>query len=91
MYRNFSVRDKVLVLAKSKPNNMTVNWIAPGTITGIISHTNYTIDIPEKRNKSIRNHGNLLKPCNSRPEFVNLLIDDEREVIEEESVIPSPI
>ena len=49
--RKFKVGDSVLVLATAKPNKMSVNWIGPGIVTGVISETNHTIDLPEKKIK----------------------------------------
>lgn len=62
---------------------MAAKWIGPGTITRIISQSNYTINIPEKRNKFTIYHINLIESYYSSSEFVNLLIDEECEETEE--------
>ena len=54
--RKFKVRGLVLVLATMKPHKMAFNWIGPGVVTSVISDTNYTVDIPEKKNKNTIYH-----------------------------------
>ena len=89
--RKFRVGDSVLVLATAKPHKMAVNWLGPGTVTSVISDTNYTVDLPEKKNKSTIYHVNLLKPHHKRPEYINLLIEGDQEEIEEDANIPYPV
>lgn len=46
------------------------------------------IDILEKRNKATIYHANLIKPYYKRPEFINLVIEEECEEVEAEAEIP---
>ncbi|MCP8719654.1 MAG: reverse transcriptase domain-containing protein, partial [Asgard group archaeon] len=89
--RKFKVGDLVLVLATSKPHKMAVNWIGPGKVTSVISETNYTVEIPGKRNSDTIFHVNLMKPYHQRPEFVNLVIEEVEKDIEGDADIPYPL
>ncbi len=86
--RKFKVGNQVLVLATSKPHKMAVDWIGPGKITGVISNTNFTVDLPEKRNKATIYHVNLKKPYHKLPKFVNLVLVKDVEEVEEDAEIP---
>lgn len=88
--RVFNVGDQVLVLATSKPNKMAANWRGPGVITGKISDTNYTVDLPGKKDNLSIYHVNLLKPYVKRVELVNFLIEEDMEEVEREAEIPYP-
>ena len=89
--RKFKVGDMVLVLATAKPHKMAVNWLGPGVVTGVISDTNYTVDIPERRNKDTIYHVNLMKLYHKRPEHVNLIIEDYGGRVEDDVGIPYPL
>ena len=58
---------------------------------GVISETNYTIDLPERKNKNTIYHVNLMKPYFKRPEYLNLVIEEKNEQIEEDESIPYPV
>ena len=58
---------------------MSVNWIGPAIVTGVISETNCIIDISEGKNKNIIYHVNLMKPYFKRPEYLNLVIEEKGE------------
>ncbi|GFY23978.1 retrovirus-related Pol polyprotein from transposon 412 [Trichonephila clavipes] len=75
--REFKDGDLVLVLAKSRANKLTVQWIGPGTILNKISETNYLVEIPGRRETSQIYHINMLKPYYKRPEHVNVIFNDE--------------
>lgn len=63
----------MLVLATSKPKNMSVKWIGPGKIESKISATNYIVNVPGRREKSQIYHVNLLKHYFKRMEKVNIV------------------
>ena len=75
--REFKEGDKVMVLAMSPTNKLSVQWHGPGTVEGKISDTNYIVSLPGKREKSQIYHINLLKPYHSRSEMINLVEHDE--------------
>ena len=75
--RDFKENDLVLVLATSKPNKLSVQWIGPGTIRSKISETNYLVEIPGKKERTQIYHVNMLKPYYKRPEHVNLAICED--------------
>lgn len=50
VFRKFKVGDQVYVLDTFKRNKMAVNWFGPGSVTDVISQTNYPIYIKEKKN-----------------------------------------
>lgn len=91
--RKFNPGDKVLVLATSKPNKLSVSWIGPGTIESQMSETNYIVNVPDRREKSQIYHVNLLKPYVQRAEIVNVLIEENRDnkTTEADLEIPYPI
>lgn len=70
--RDFKEGDLVLVIALSKPNKLSVNWIGPGEVVKQLSETNYVIRYPAK-DKSQAYHVNMLKPYYQREENINLL------------------
>lgn len=71
--REFKEKDLVLILATSRTNKLSVQWIGPGTIRSKISGTNYVIKISAKKDKTEIYHVNKLKPYYVRPEHVKLL------------------
>ncbi|GFX80046.1 retrovirus-related Pol polyprotein from transposon 412 [Trichonephila clavipes] len=75
--REFMDGDLVLVLATSRANKLSVQWIGPGTILNKISETNYLVEIPGRRETSQIYHINMLKPYYKRPEHVNVVNNDE--------------
>ncbi|GFX81866.1 retrovirus-related Pol polyprotein from transposon 297 [Trichonephila clavipes] len=75
--REFKDGDLVLVLATSRTNKLAVQWIGPGTILNKILETNYLVEIPGRRETSQIYHINMLKPYYKRPEYVNVIINDE--------------
>ena len=85
------VGDHVLVLAISKTHKMAINQVGPRTITAVISDANYALDLPEKCNKIIIYHVNLLKSYYECPEFVNLVVEINSEEVEEDAEIPYPL
>ncbi|GFW48289.1 retrovirus-related Pol polyprotein from transposon 412 [Trichonephila clavipes] len=75
--REFKDGDLVLVLATSRTNKLAVQWIGPGTFLNKISETNYLVEIPGRRETSQIYHIHMLKPYYKRPEYVNVIINDE--------------
>ena len=75
--RDFKENDLIFVLATSKPNKLSVQWIGPGTIRSKISETNYLVEIPGKKERTQIYHVNMLKPYYKRPEHVNLAICED--------------
>lgn len=72
--REFKVKDRVLVLATTKPHKLSVQWIGPGVVEEKISETNYVVRMKEGRERSRVYHINMLKPYFERPELINLVI-----------------
>lgn len=68
----------MLFLASSKPHKIAVNWIGPGTVTRVISETNYAVNMS-------------LKPYYKRPEFVNIVNEMDSEEGDEDVEIPYPL
>ena len=66
---------------------MAVNWIGPGVVTSVISDTNYTVDIPEKKNTNTIYYINLMKLYYKRPEYVNLILEEYNVEIEERTYL----
>ncbi|GFX28121.1 retrovirus-related Pol polyprotein from transposon 412 [Trichonephila clavipes] len=62
----------VLVIAPSRPNKLSVQWVGPGEIVQQLSETNYEIKFPEKDKTNVY-HVNMLKPYYQREENINLL------------------
>ena len=78
--REFRPGDQVLVLATSRPHKLSVHWIGPGTVEAKLSETNYIVKLEGGRQKSQIYHINMLKPYYKRPELVNLLLQEERDM-----------
>ncbi|GFW05247.1 hypothetical protein TNCV_3357661 [Trichonephila clavipes] len=79
-----------MVLATTKQNKLEVNWIGPGKVLSRISDTNYVIDLPGRRDRSIVYHVNLLKPYHRRSELVSLVVEEVSDDIEGDAEIPYP-
>lgn len=88
--RKFNIGDQVLVLATSKPNKLSVQWVGPGVVESQISDTNYVVRMSEKKDKTQIYHVNLLKPYHQRPEHINLILSDHMEISESETEIEIP-
>ncbi|GFX80609.1 retrovirus-related Pol polyprotein from transposon 297 [Trichonephila clavipes] len=63
---------RLLVIAPSRPNKLSVQWVGPGEIVQQLSETNYVVKFPEK-DKTHVYHVNMLKPYQQREENINLL------------------
>ncbi|GFU80974.1 retrovirus-related Pol polyprotein from transposon 412 [Trichonephila clavipes] len=59
--RQFQLGELVLVIAPSRPNKLSVQWVGPGEIVQQLSETNYVVKFPEK-DKTHVYHVNMLKP-----------------------------
>ncbi|GFX95835.1 retrovirus-related Pol polyprotein from transposon 297 [Trichonephila clavipes] len=70
--RQFQLGELVLVIAPSRPNKLSVQWVGPGEIVQQLSETNYVVKFPEK-DKTHVYHVNMLKPYHQREENINLL------------------
>ncbi|GFY26099.1 transposon Ty3-I Gag-Pol polyprotein [Trichonephila clavipes] len=46
--RQFQLGELVLVIAPSRPNKLSVQWVCPGEIVQQLSETNYVVKFPEK-------------------------------------------
>ncbi|GFW90486.1 retrovirus-related Pol polyprotein from transposon 297 [Trichonephila clavipes] len=68
----FQLGELVLVIAPSRPNKLSVQWVGPGEIVQQLSDTNYVVKFPEKDNTHVY-HVNMLKPYHQREENINLL------------------
>ncbi|GFV87549.1 hypothetical protein TNCV_3281871 [Trichonephila clavipes] len=83
--RQFQLGELVLVIAPSRPNKLSVQWVGPGEIVQQLSETNYVVKFPEK-DKTHVYHVNMLKPYHQREENINLLCvnplkhDEEKEI-----------
>lgn len=75
----FKTCNKVLVLALTKPNTLSVNWVGPRTIERQLSETNYIVKVPGHRKKGQMYHVNILKPYLQREQVVNLIIEENFE------------
>ncbi|GFV93959.1 retrovirus-related Pol polyprotein from transposon 412 [Trichonephila clavipes] len=70
--RQFQPGELVWVIALSRPNKLSVQWVGPGEIVQQLSEKNYMVKIPEKDNTHVY-HVNMLKPYHQREENINLL------------------
>ncbi|GFW69409.1 hypothetical protein TNCV_487581 [Trichonephila clavipes] len=70
--RQFQLGELVLVIAPSRSNKLSVQWVGPGDIVQQLSETNYVVKFPEK-DKTHVYHVNMLKPYHQREENTNLL------------------
>ncbi|GFU46291.1 retrovirus-related Pol polyprotein from transposon gypsy [Trichonephila clavipes] len=75
----------VLVIAPSRPNKLSVQWVGPGEIVQQLSETNYMVKFPEK-DKTHVYHVNMLKPYHQREENINLLCINPLKHGEEEDI-----
>ncbi|GFX93758.1 retrovirus-related Pol polyprotein from transposon 412 [Trichonephila clavipes] len=69
--RQFQLGELVLVIAPSRPNKLSVQWVGPGEIVQQLSETNYVVKFPEK-DKTYVYHVNMLKSYHQREENINL-------------------
>ncbi|GFW22022.1 retrovirus-related Pol polyprotein from transposon 17.6 [Trichonephila clavipes] len=83
--RQFQLGELVLVIASSKPNKLSVQWIGPGEIVQQLSETNYVVKFPEKDKTHIY-HVNMLKLYHQREENINLLCINPLKHDEEEDL-----
>ncbi|GFU11067.1 retrovirus-related Pol polyprotein from transposon 412 [Trichonephila clavipes] len=83
--RQFQLGELVLVIAPSRPNKVSVQWVGPGEIVQQLSETNYVVKFPEK-DKTHVYHVNMLKPYNQREENINLLCINPLKHDEEEDI-----
>ncbi|GFV97202.1 retrovirus-related Pol polyprotein from transposon 17.6 [Trichonephila clavipes] len=83
--RQFQLGELVLVIAPSRPNKLSVQWVGPGEIVQQLSETNYEVKIPEK-DKTHVYHFNMLKPYHQREENINLLCINHLKHDEEEDI-----
>ncbi|GFS65535.1 retrovirus-related Pol polyprotein from transposon 412 [Trichonephila clavipes] len=70
--RQFQPGEQVLVIAPSRPNKLSVQWVGPGEIVQQLSEINYVVKFPEK-DKTHVYHFNMLNPYHQRVENINLL------------------
>ncbi|GFV08847.1 hypothetical protein TNCV_3820901 [Trichonephila clavipes] len=83
--RQFQLGELVLVIALSRPNKLSVQWVGPGEIVQQLSETNYVVKFPEK-DKTHVYYVNMLKPYHQREENINSLCinplkhDDEEDL-----------
>ncbi|GFW16450.1 retrovirus-related Pol polyprotein from transposon 412 [Trichonephila clavipes] len=71
--RQFQPGELVLVIALSRPNKLSVQWVGPGEIVQQLSETNYVIKFPEK-DKTHVYHVNMLKPYHQREEKYKFIV-----------------
>ncbi|GFW75687.1 retrovirus-related Pol polyprotein from transposon 412 [Trichonephila clavipes] len=83
--RQFQLGELVLVIAPSRPNKLSVQWVGPGEIVHQLSETNYVVKFPEK-DKTHVYHVNMLKPYHQREENINLLCINPLKHDEEEDI-----
>ncbi|GFW98975.1 retrovirus-related Pol polyprotein from transposon 297 [Trichonephila clavipes] len=83
--RRFQLGELVLVIAPSRPNKLSVQWVGPGEIVQQLSETNYVVKFPEK-DKTHVYHVNMLKPYHRREENINLLCINPLKHDEEEDI-----
>ncbi|GFT72437.1 retrovirus-related Pol polyprotein from transposon 412 [Trichonephila clavipes] len=83
--RQFQLGELVLVIAPSRPNKLSVQWVGPGEIVQQLSETNYVVKFPEK-DKTHVYHVNMLKPYHQREENINLLCINPLKHDEEEDL-----
>ncbi|GFY78965.1 retrovirus-related Pol polyprotein from transposon 297 [Trichonephila inaurata madagascariensis] len=84
--REFKEGDLVLIVALSKPNKLSVNWIGPEKVVKQLSETNYVVHFPDSDKTQVY-HANMMKPYFQREENINLL-SLESSLIKEEEEIP---
>ncbi|GFV53667.1 retrovirus-related Pol polyprotein from transposon 412 [Trichonephila clavipes] len=83
--RQFQLGELVLVIAPSRPNKLSFQWVGPGEIVQQLSETNYVVKFPEK-DKTHVYHVNMLKPYHQREENINLLCINPLKHDEEEDI-----
>ncbi|GFT05794.1 retrovirus-related Pol polyprotein from transposon 17.6 [Trichonephila clavipes] len=83
--RQFQLDELVLVIAPSRPNKLSVQWVGPGEIVQQLSETNYVVKFPEK-DKTHVYHVNMLKSYHQREENINLLCINPLKHDEEEDM-----
>ncbi|GFW40263.1 retrovirus-related Pol polyprotein from transposon 412 [Trichonephila clavipes] len=83
--RQFQPGELVLVIAPSRPNKLSVQWVGPGEIVQQHSETNYVVKFPEK-DKTHVYHVNMLKTYHQREENINLLCINPLKHDEEEDI-----
>ena len=57
-------------------------------MSGLLSDSIYTVDLPEKQCRAIIFYVNLMKTYHQCPEYVNLIVQGGCEEIEDEACIP---
>ncbi|GFY58059.1 transposon Ty3-I Gag-Pol polyprotein [Trichonephila inaurata madagascariensis] len=85
--REFRKGDLVLLVASSKPNKLSVNWIGLGKVVKQLSETNYVIHFPDSDKTQVY-HANMMKPYFQREENINLLSLESSLIKEEDGEIP---
>ncbi|GFV95324.1 retrovirus-related Pol polyprotein from transposon 412 [Trichonephila clavipes] len=83
--RQFQPGELVLVIAPSRPNKLSVQWVGSGEIVQQLSETNYVVKFPEK-DKTHVYHVNMLKSYHQREENINLLCINPLKHDEEEDM-----
>ncbi|GFY18402.1 hypothetical protein TNCV_2396311 [Trichonephila clavipes] len=83
--RQFQLGELVLVIAPSRSNKLSAQWVGPGEIVQQLSETNYVVKFPEK-DKTPVYHVNMLKPYHQREENINLLCINLLKHDEEEDI-----
>ncbi|GFV13033.1 retrovirus-related Pol polyprotein from transposon 297 [Trichonephila clavipes] len=83
--RQFQLGELVLVIAPSRPNKLSVQWVGPGEIVQQLSETNYVVKFPEK-DKTHVYHFNMLKSYHEREENISLLCINPLNHDEEEDI-----
>ncbi|GFS70560.1 hypothetical protein TNCV_1490251 [Trichonephila clavipes] len=83
--RQFQLGELVLVIAPSRPNKLSVQWVGPGEIVQQLSETNYVVKFPEK-DKTHVYHVNMLKHYHQREENISLLCINPLKHDEEEDI-----
>ncbi|GFX87545.1 retrovirus-related Pol polyprotein from transposon 17.6 [Trichonephila clavipes] len=68
--RQFQPGELVFIIAPSRPNKLSVQWVGLGEIVQQLSETNYVVKFPEK-DKTHVYHVNMLKPYHQREENIN--------------------
>ncbi|GFT50200.1 retrovirus-related Pol polyprotein from transposon 412 [Trichonephila clavipes] len=72
MKRCEELGELILVIAPSRLNKFSVQWVGPGEIVQQLSETNYVVKFPERDTTPVY-HVNMLKPYHQREENINLL------------------
>ncbi|GFY18262.1 retrovirus-related Pol polyprotein from transposon 412 [Trichonephila clavipes] len=83
--RQFQPGEVVLVIAPSRPNNLSVKWVGPGEIVQQLPETNYVVKFPEKDKIHVY-HVNMLTLYHQREENINLLCINPLKHDEEENM-----